>query len=1677
MYGLSAVFEVSSSPSTNPSVPAAISDVAVVPEPRTTDSLRVSWTVPDNTGKPALTGYDLRYKRDARDAEWVLVSHARTETFGTLTGLDQDTDYFVEVRALNAEYSGPWSSTAEGATSPEPETVLANHPLVPDDLGPGDSFRLLHVTSDTTAATGTGIHHYDSSVTFDVLSILNTGNLLYQWPEAALLWQRALVSTAGADARLHTDTTWTESDRGVPIYWVNGARVADDYEDFYDGSWDDEANPMNGFGKPRSLAGTAPWTGTSHDGTELFEGGVSRAVGQAMVGVGAPDSAVSGAGPLNGGSTFASTEERPLYALWHVMVIDENFRLAGNLNSAIRGSESSDERASVRAQLFTTGPNPGGYGISEIVVRKVSADPADASLGDVALYTTDASGDPDLADGLHATLSLESTDSTFWFLAAPEGTVLETSTTYALVFEGKAGAYPKLATSSADGEDAVAEGWSLADVLRYHDGSNWVDNPDGYALQMDIIGPLRDDTAAVPADWSLKPADLDAGDEFRLLFLSSTKRNALSTDIADYNTFVQDRAAVGHADIQAYSGGFGAVGCTTAVDARDNTSTTGTGVPIYWLNGAKVADDYADFYDGSWDDEANNKNETGNDGPDTSQQANYPWTGCNDDGTEVTGIMSGLMFSRALGTPSFDVRFGRPNSTGSGHGPIDGSNVAARTETRPMYGLSEVFQVGAANTPAAGVPVVTAPNVFRVPAVLGVDLSGITDVDGVTSIATNATYKWQRFNSTGVNLDTDNIGTGSTYTLTDTDAGKTLKVVVNFTDDASNSEGPLTSAATSAITAAASCTTPTYLGGATQVWTAKVGVGKNNDFYGYYDSPTLAFGSLDGDRFSISSNNYQVDRVFTQPGPSLAFSMKSDFTSDEQKTLALHICDQAFAFSVAGAPSSGSTYAFNATDFPDADLDWSPHAERTIYLSQDTAGPTLISATATGTTLVMTFSEPLGAAANLANGDFSGKKTPSGGSQTALTLSATAPAISGSTVTLTLATASAVVVTDTNVLVSYTKPSSGTANKLVDAFGNETANFTDQPVGNLLADSTPPELANANTAVLAADGLTLTLTYNEALRTTSVPVKDVFTVNATPLGGSEETIDLAATSGVSVTGSTVVLKLARPIAHNDGSVKVTYSKPGMGAVIEDANGNDAAGFTDQEVTNNSTVPRVSIEAVYTDATPGIAPPTYRVTRSLAGSAPLTVNITVTQADNYIDAGTYFTPGNSPLRIAANQATVDREVNTEYTGNTSGNLTFTVAGGDDHLPALAPKDSASVQIKVPTSGPPARVSQPRAYSVKEGDVLNAALIATTGAGVAEPRASFTVAIYTEAGTATINVDYDHISRNVAFPVSGWTATGDGAYTQTPPAPIQIPDDDEHEADETFTIVLQNTPGVSQAITINYTPVTVTITDDDALDVTGGVGDLDAGGSERVLPGGGDHQLHGCHQRRGDGHGHAAVHLRAGRPDPPGGVCQRLGHQGVGVHLHGGQRGRRPRRHLLVGRRAGPERRRDQVHARGTSPADRRPAGARRAGSPGGPQGGRDEADPGVGQAEPDHDDADLQRGAEPHRSGSLGLHGKGQRRRRRRPNGGVRERPRRDPHAGDGGAPRSNGDGELRAAGHEQAPGPERKGGRRLHGRERRKRGVHAGLHRLLSRVVLGPGVLRPDRRELGLGLPEVRPGL
>ena len=164
----------------------------------------------------------------------------------------------------------------------------------------------------------------------------------------------------------------------------------------------------------------------------------------------------------------------------------------------------------------------------------------------------------------------------------------------------------------------------------------------------------------------------------------------------------------------------------------------------------------------------------------------------------------------------------------------------------------------------------------------------------------------------------------------------------------------------------------------------------------------------------------------------------------------------------------------------------------------DTTAPTLSSATVDGTALVITFNETLAAAADLANSAFTVKKTPSGGNEQAQSLSGS-PSISGATVTLTLAAAA--VHTDTVVKVSYTKPASGSNNKLQDGAGNEVAGFTDRAVTNNTADpgdTTAPTVSSAT-----VDGTALVITFNETLAAAASLANGAFAVKKTPSGGGQ----------------------------------------------------------------------------------------------------------------------------------------------------------------------------------------------------------------------------------------------------------------------------------------------------------------------------------------------------------------------------------------------------------------------------------------------------------------------------------------------------------------------------------------------------------------------------------------------
>ena len=324
------------------------------------------------------------------------------------------------------------------------------------------------------------------------------------------------------------------------------------------------------------------------------------------------------------------------------------------------------------AQEFSTGPD--GVDILQSIEVKVRTPPSSSSDISVAVYT-EASGVPGtkVYDLINPSTILSGVQK----FTAPGGAALEGNTDYFVVFSSSNAAMT-LEITSSDNEDAGgAAGWSVGDRGHYSTVSIWL-SPDD-ASQIRVNGRFTVQPTEVEPGWALTPdALVNEGGYFRLLFLTSSTTAATSTDIDTYNTFAQDRAAVGHDAIQEYSAGFRAVVSTASIDAVSNTAPAGARVPIYWLDGTRVADDYRDFYDGTWDDEANPTDESG-----AAVSTGSIWTGSASDGTKGTDDVHG---STVLGGGGRTfAAFGSLNSATVD--PLSG-NTGWREISRNLYALS-----------------------------------------------------------------------------------------------------------------------------------------------------------------------------------------------------------------------------------------------------------------------------------------------------------------------------------------------------------------------------------------------------------------------------------------------------------------------------------------------------------------------------------------------------------------------------------------------------------------------------------------------------------------------------------------------------------------------------------------------------------------------------------------------------------------------------------------------------------------------------------------------------------------------------------------------------------------------------------------------------------------------------
>ena len=103
---------------TDASEPPGKPDAPMVsPTPSSNTSLDVTWTAPVNTGRPAITSYDLRYREARLGGGFTSGPQGVTSTRSAITGLHPGTSYQVQVRATNDDGDGAWSDSGSGTTA------------------------------------------------------------------------------------------------------------------------------------------------------------------------------------------------------------------------------------------------------------------------------------------------------------------------------------------------------------------------------------------------------------------------------------------------------------------------------------------------------------------------------------------------------------------------------------------------------------------------------------------------------------------------------------------------------------------------------------------------------------------------------------------------------------------------------------------------------------------------------------------------------------------------------------------------------------------------------------------------------------------------------------------------------------------------------------------------------------------------------------------------------------------------------------------------------------------------------------------------------------------------------------------------------------------------------------------------------------------------------------------------------------------------------------------------------------------------------------------------------------------------------------------------------------------------------------------------------------------------
>ena len=667
----------------------------------------------------------------------------------------------------------------------------------------------------------------------------------------------------------------------------------------------------------------------------------------------------------------------------------------------------------------------------------------------------------------------------------------------------------------------------------------------------------------------------------------------------------------------------------------------------------------------------------------------------------------------------------------------------------------------APNTPATGAPTIT--GTAQVGQTLTADTTAIVDADGLTNVS--YTYQWIRVDGgTETNISG---ATASTHTLVAADQGKTIKVRVSFTDDASNAE-TLTSTATAVVSAAPN-TLPSASDGT---------VTTNEDTARTFAAADFNF--LDTDPGDTLSNV----RIVTLPASGKGtLALSGTPVTANQVVAATNIGTLTYT---PPANANGTGYASFTFKVSDGTAESAADYTMTITVTAVSDAPTVATAipdqpATAGTAFSYAF--PANTFSDADIGDtltYAATKADGATLPAWLSFAAGTRTFSGTPQAADIGT----------VAVKVTA-SDGNGGSVSDTF-----DITVSAAG----DTTPPTLTSAT---VFEGGLFINLQFSENMLQSNLPSTDTFTVTA---AGSAVTV-YTVQAAVAPAPLNAFWILVRPTIQQGQVVVVTYTDPTAGDdanAIQDTAGNDAATFT----TGMDGVPAVTNNSITN--TPATGAPTITGTATV-GQTLTAVTTGIMDADGLNSVSyTYQWIRVATDNTETNIASATASTYTLVAADQGTTIKVTVSFTDDasNAETLTSAATAAVAAAVPNN-PPAFSADTAARSVAE----NTAAGQNVGAALTATDADSDTLTYTLEGTDAASFDIVSGSGQIRTR-TGVTYNHEAKSTHT----VVVKADDGNGGTDTIAVTITVTdvdepPGRPAAPTVSATAGSTT-----SLDVT-------------------------------------------------------------------------------------------------------------------------------------------------------------------------------------------------------------------------------------------------------------------